>query len=508
MFESECYLGANKAGVGDLQRMSLDFWAATDVGRTRDHNEDNFLVARKLNLFVVADGMGGHAAGEVASNVAVHEAHRIIAENSDILDAYTREGGEAEKEAVLELVERSISTACATVFRLAQEDPSKKGMGTTLSLMLILGNRGFIGHVGDSRIYLIRTGSVLQLTEDHSLINELVKRGKIRADEAGQMPFKNAVTRAVGVYEKVEVDAFDIDVLRGDQYLICSDGLSGYFEDDSALLSMAEGDIKTIPDSYIRFANEHGGKDNITAIFVRVTDAVATPVLVKKTQSVVTDSPHIHSLRLEPLFGYCAFSHLKVIAGLAQEHHLKSGEIICEAQASLDGLYLCLDGALQVDGDPRLVEKGASIGMEALLGPIRYGRVVSVARDAKLLYLPGEDLRHAMALDPAFGWRLLFSLGEQQSKQIHALTSALTLVRDEALREGVSTAQSVVPSSNVGLVGAGQLQLDALPSFLMTEDDDAPSTIESDAGPVTVGISDRTTVPRRKGPIGRGLNPK
>ena len=130
--------------------MSLDFWAATDVGRTREHNEDNFLVARKLNLFVVADGMGGHAAGEVASNVAVHEAHRVISEHVGVLEAYRNDGTDAQKEAVLELIEQSISTACATVFRLAKEDPSKKGMGTTLSLMLIIGNRGCLLYTSPS----------------------------------------------------------------------------------------------------------------------------------------------------------------------------------------------------------------------------------------------------------------------------------------------------------------------------------------------------------------------
>ena len=257
--------------LGMKTLVSLDFWAATDVGRTREHNEDNFLVARKLNLFVVADGMGGHAAGEVASNVAVREAHRVIAENESVLNAYKAHGGNSEKEAVLVLVEKAISTACATVFNLAKEDPSKKGMGTTLSLMLVIGNRGFIGHVGDSRIYLVRRGDNLQLTEDHSLINELIKRGKIRADEAGQMPFKNAVTRAVGVYEKVEVDTFDIDVMRGDKFLLCSDGLSGYLDEtEDALIPLLQGETKEIPDACIRFANEHGGKDNITAVYLTV----------------------------------------------------------------------------------------------------------------------------------------------------------------------------------------------------------------------------------------------
>lgn len=479
--------------------MSLDFWAATDVGRTRDHNEDNFLVARKLNLFVVADGMGGHAAGEVASNIAVHEAHRVIAEHAGIIERYRRTGGDAEKEAVLELVEESISTACATVFRLAQEDPSKKGMGTTLSLMLIVGNRGFIGHVGDSRIYLFRTGSVLQLTEDHSLINELIKRGKIKAEEAGRMPFKNAVTRAVGVYEKVEVDAFDIDVLRGDEYLLCSDGLSGYLEDDDETLSsLAQGTVKSIPDAYIRYANEQGGKDNITAIFVRVTAAAAaTP----ESTLPVTGSglPYLRMLRLEPLFSHCSYSDLEKISNLVEELTLGARDDLCTPGGYVDGLYMCTSGRLDVMGGHE-VQAGQSLGMEALLGPITYPNAIKALEPTQLLYLSGDALRSAMAIDTNFGWRLLFSLGEQQSRQIHKLSQTLrTIERTDGPESG-----SV---GSLSLQGGGQLSLTTLPDFLQSSDKSSvpPQAAEPEA---STSVGDRPTVPRSRDPLGRGINPK
>lgn len=478
--------------------MSLDFWAATDVGRTRDHNEDNFLVARKLNLFVVADGMGGHAAGEVASNIAVHEAHRVIAEHAGTIERYRRTGGDSEKEAVLELIEEAISTACATVFRLAQEDPSKKGMGTTLSLMLIVNNRGFIGHVGDSRIYLFRTGSVLQLTEDHSLINELIKRGKIKAEEAGQMPFKNAVTRAVGVYEKVEVDAFDIDVLRGDEYLLCSDGLSGYLEDDDeTLCRLAQGVVKSIPDGYIRFANEQGGKDNITAIFVRVTEAAAaTPESRKDEPSLVAEVPYLSTLRLEPLFSHCSYADLKKIADSVEEIRVDAKEVLCAPGGCVDALYMCISGRLEVVGGHEVLA-GQSLGMEALLGPITYPNAVTALEATQLLCLSGDALRTAMAQDPGFGWRLLFSLGEQQSRQIHQLSQAVRNMTGSASR----------PVGSLSLQGGGQVSLTTLPEFLRP--DDAPSVPPTAVAPQASGsVGDRPTVPRSRDPLGRGINPK
>ena len=149
--------------------------------------------------------------------------------------------------------------------------------------------------------------------------------------------------------------------------------------------------------------------------------------------------------------------------------------------------------------------------MEALLGPIRYERAIVAAGDVRLLYIPGESLRRLMAVDQNFGWRLLFSLGEQQSKQIHALTTAVMRLRSDAHSSGVATSDSAMPYSANGLFGAGKLSMDALPPFLSGESSQEPAVADVPANvseAVSVGIGDRTTTPRRKGQTGRGLNPK
>jgi serine/threonine protein phosphatase PrpC/CRP-like cAMP-binding protein len=252
--------------------MQIKFWAATDTGLTRKHNEDNFLVDRKLNLFIVADGMGGHAAGEVASSVAVHEVRKVLTEERAVIDNYAFSGSVLRRQPVLSLLERAISQACSQVYRFAQEDSERHGMGTTLSLLLIINGRGFVGHVGDSRIYMTRDGQARLVTEDHSVINELIKSGRLTPEEAHNSPYKNAVTRAVGVHATVEVDTFDFEIKPGDNFLLCSDGLSGYLEhEDEIKPFLAEEDIKAIPQKLIDFANNAGGKDNITAIIVRMT---------------------------------------------------------------------------------------------------------------------------------------------------------------------------------------------------------------------------------------------
>ena len=141
---------------------NIHFWAATDVGRVRDHNEDNFLVDKNLNLFVVADGMGGHAAGEVASAIAVNTMRDVVSENKDLIEAY-KEGSQIASAAdVSNLLEHAVQKSCAEIYQKAQKEQEKRGMGTTLSALLVIKNRGFVAHVGDSRIYLLRAGRVVQ----------------------------------------------------------------------------------------------------------------------------------------------------------------------------------------------------------------------------------------------------------------------------------------------------------------------------------------------------------
>ena len=174
--------------------MELTFAAATDVGRQRTHNEDNFLIDKKLRLFLVADGMGGHAAGEVASSIAVHEIRDAVYANRDLIDRYRAEGPASAAVEILQMLEHAVQAACSTVFNRAQAESDKRGMGTTATVMLIAGApdhlRGFIAHVGDSRVYLARQGQSHQLTEDHSLMNELVRRGKLKRDQVESSPYK------------------------------------------------------------------------------------------------------------------------------------------------------------------------------------------------------------------------------------------------------------------------------------------------------------------------------
>lgn len=334
--------------------MELEFWATTDVGRVRDHNEDNFLVDKRMQLFVVADGMGGHAAGEVASAMSVKVVRDVISGARETLERLDEDPENLQnRRNVLAVIESAIAQACQTVWSTAQEDTNKRGMGTTTSLLLLKDGRGFIGHVGDSRVYLMRQGQAHQLTEDHSLVNEMLRLGKIQPGEEHKIPHKNAVTRAVGVNEFVEVDTFEFDVFSGDEFLLCSDGLCGYFDDAGTGAEivdlMAAEDVREATERSIRFANERGGKDNITSIVVRVSGEVDGRK--REIQAVM------EALRSTPYFQYLSYKEMVQIVNMTERLEFEAGESICSENENSDGLFLI------VSGEVRIEQGGESVGV-------------------------------------------------------------------------------------------------------------------------------------------------
>src|SRR5882672_9864322 len=223
----------------------LDFAALTDVGRKREQNEDNFLVDKKLSLYVVCDGMGGHSAGEVASALAVRTVHDEVKKEKELLDDYVagkKGGASVTKRDILNMLEFAVNRASSRVHAEAVKDEKKRGMGTTIVGILFAGAQAFIVHVGDSRVYLMREGVLEQVTEDHNVYNELLKRKKMTREQVEKLAPKNAITRAVGVYEHCEPESLVLDVVDGDRFLLCSDGLSQYFEDDTAGLAKGLGE--------------------------------------------------------------------------------------------------------------------------------------------------------------------------------------------------------------------------------------------------------------------------
>jgi serine/threonine protein phosphatase PrpC/CRP-like cAMP-binding protein len=405
---------------------NIHFWAATDVGRVRDHNEDNFLVDKALNLFVVADGMGGHAAGEIASAVAVNTLREVVSKNKDLIEAF-REGSQiASARDITSLMEHAVQKACAEIYAKAQEDPEKRGMGTTLSALLVIGNRGFIAHVGDSRIYLLRGGRVVQLTEDHSLVNELIKRGKITFAQAETSPYKNAVTRAVGVYESVEVDTIDFDVLPGDQFLLASDGLTAYLKEEEIgpTIDKAGGDAKRVTSEFIELANRRGGKDNITNIVVQMADADGDG-----TQRMKEVNLKLDTIRNMPLFRYLTYKELVKIMNITHGVEVKQGDPIIRDGELGEDLFIILNGSVNVHkGEKHIVtlKDGDHFGEMALVDKAPRSADVTATTAVKLLKISRADFFEIIRKEPQLAAKLLWSFVQVLSDRLRKTNKELS----------------------------------------------------------------------------------
>ena len=256
--------------------MKLEYAGQTDVGRKRGHNEDTFSVEAEYNLYMVADGMGGHSAGEVASGMAcdvVVDFYRDTADDADMTWPYKMERGlsyEANRLAA------GIKLANLRIHERAQSNPDQHGMGTTLVGVRFSEHGMIVGHVGDSRVYRLRNGALQQLTEDHSLLNDYIKMKDLTPAEIENFPHKNVIVRALGMKSTVQVDVETVSPQAGDVYLLCSDGLSGMITDDTierVTRDSLQTGLSNTCAALISAANEAGGADNITVVLVHVIEA-------------------------------------------------------------------------------------------------------------------------------------------------------------------------------------------------------------------------------------------
>ncbi len=242
----------------------------SDVGRRRSVNEDAFFFDDALGLYVVADGMGGHAAGEIASAEAVDTVHGMVRRGAPTLERLGN--GDTSEETLrqaIRVIESAVQAATYMIFGIAQHNPDRQGMGTTLSALAVSGRYCLTAQVGDSRVYLIRRGAAAQLTEDHTLVAWQLKQGIITEEEAAVSPHRNVVTRAVGSRDYVQVDTNFLECEPGDGFLLCSDGLHGYLrEEEIAPIVNLGPEIAT--QKFIQMANQRGGRDNITAVVVQL----------------------------------------------------------------------------------------------------------------------------------------------------------------------------------------------------------------------------------------------
>lgn len=266
----------------------IEIASVSDVGKRRPHNEDSTLCDPATGLMILADGMGGYKAGEIASAIAVSSTHKLIIDELQEISANHKDKHSGLSQQAT-IVKNALISVNSEIYNIAQTDPQCHGMGTTMVAVLFHNNTCTIAHVGDSRLYRKRQTTFSQVTKDHSLFQEVIDRGMYTPEEAMKNTPRNLVTRAIGIDPDVKVDIGEEPVLPGDIYLLCSDGLNDMVDDEEIHLTLSKysANLAQAADELVRLANEKGGKDNISVILIRILGdfAVTGDSLVKKLKN-------------------------------------------------------------------------------------------------------------------------------------------------------------------------------------------------------------------------------
>ncbi|MCA9523052.1 MAG: protein phosphatase 2C domain-containing protein [Myxococcales bacterium] len=368
--------------------MKLVAFGDTDTG-VRPNNEDAFLVLPEYGLYVVSDGMGGHAAGDIASAAAIAVIRRYFNESYEVL----RQAYERSSQEVLSLVSDAVELACLRVHQLATRHRDLQGMGATLTMLLLIGDHAFVAHVGDSRLYLRRDERIHQISQDHTVAQELVAKGLLNAAEADEHEASNILTRAIGADSKVQVDVASFEVKGGDTFLLCSDGLSGYLGGGPNVLLpfLSQTDLSTVPRQLITLAGRNGSDDNITAVAVRIAE-----------------DPDATS----PLLLGLDRAQLARVLKLGQVLEFGPGDLVAAASGANDKLFLLLSGALSLTTNPerpQTVLPKRVLRVSSLLGvPVR--GAIHAREASRVLILPAAELLQLLREDLEIGTRVWSSL--------------------------------------------------------------------------------------------------
>ncbi len=251
--------------------IKIESYGMSNVGMKRSHNEDHYLMNDDLQLYVVADGMGGHLGGEFASKMAVATVEEVVQRLTGP-EAPVIEGVNSENVSIGEKLRFAIKEAGKRIYDQSLYDEGLKGMGTTTVASLVQDGKAYVANVGDSRAYFVRDGEIQQITEDHSLVSEQVRAGILSANDAKGHRLKNIITRSVGYQEEVDPDVKIHELKAGDKILMCSDGLSNLVEDREILDLLSQASLKESCEKLIDLANERGGDDNITVVVVQAVE--------------------------------------------------------------------------------------------------------------------------------------------------------------------------------------------------------------------------------------------
>lgn len=420
--------------------MPVRTFGDTDVGLQRTENEDSILIDEELSLFVVADGMGGHKAGEVASAMAVQTIRREIEGRLEKIRGSLEKGTVEARNAARSEVAQVIALSSKEVYSRAKADDSLAGMGTTVALVLVVGEEAIVAHAGDSRVYLLRGGQCNQLTEDHTMLQEHLKHGLITPEEAKAAKYGNVISRAVGIHPSVKADTLNVELEPGDHFVICSDGLHGYLDDGDLKTLIGDADMSEAVRRLIEFAKDKGGKDNISVIDIRVTAPAPPPVTATATASsapavapsappAATASDKIKAIQSIPLFRQLDYKEVMTILTIISVRAYAPGDdVITEGEVG-DELFVVLTGCVDIKKGGRTLAtlgKMKHFGEMALLDNEPRSATVMAAESSKLMVITREDFHSLIKREPSIGVKLLTTFCLSLSERLRATSAQVS----------------------------------------------------------------------------------
>ena len=402
----------------------------SDRGRNRQNNEDYFVIEQSLGLFILCDGVGGHNSGEVASAVCAKTVLDVMQREREKIEKYHENPSPELRKQLTQLIYAALQEANEAVTALSVQGLPTEGLATTAEVLLILPNYALLGHVGDSRTYISRAGTVYQLSMDHKFAVEMVKNGTWDQAMAAQSPFANTLTRAVGAQEVVQPDILEIEITADDLFVMCTDGFSDYFDTQEIQRLISGAGPKAtpaeLPKVLIDAANQKGGKDNITALVAKITERQANSV---KPIDVVLKQ---ESLGKVPLFCYLSFAEITKILAIASVKSLKKGEILFKENDPATEMFVIVSGTAQVRKGSELLtelQHGASIGEMAILDQSLRSATITAREDAVLLVIPRAALMRLLQQDHGIAVKFLWAMSQELDRRLRSTSQSLMEAR-------------------------------------------------------------------------------
>ncbi len=412
--------------------MSIKAVGTTDPGVRRPNNDDYVLIDPDLGLFMVADGTRGNGEAIPASQIAAQQIRSHITEHRDVLDRFRDEPSEENRNLLEQLISDAVTEICGMLFKMAPDEKKRRGSGTTLSLLGVVGKKGFIAHVGDSRVYLLRQREFYLLTEDHSLLQEYLKKGLLEPNDERSDRLRKVITRGIGLSENVQVDFQHLDLVPGDQFLVCSDGLHRYLWDWAEVLEIFEtNDFDSLPATLVVLANSRGGEDNIGIVVTKVEGVGGGFDPREPATDVKLQLALLEGL---PLFSGLDYSELLRLHNRIKLHPVRAGQVIVNESAGGNELYVILSGKLTVSREGRELaemERGDHFGEIGLLGQGSRSATVTATTPGLLMSIDRDAFQELMRREPAMAVKMLWRFTETLGNRLRKANEMLRELGDD-----------------------------------------------------------------------------